>query len=148
SHADDPSAAAGTRPWPAVGPGIGMSGLRVLYVEDEPDIRAIAKAAMEKLGGFHVKDCESGSEALASAAAFDPEIIVLDVMMPGMTGPETMVQLRKLEGFAAKPIIFMTAKVQHEEVRQYMDLGAAGVIPKPFDVMTLSDEIRAFCRQG
>ena len=125
-----------------------MSKLRVLYVEDEPDIRAIAKAAMETLGGFHVKDCESGAEALAGAIAFDPEIIVLDVMMPGMTGPETMALLRKLDGFASKPIVFMTAKVQQEEVRQYMNLGATGVIPKPFDVMTLSDEVRAFWRQA
>jgi CheY-like chemotaxis protein len=125
-----------------------MRKLRVLYVEDEPDIRAIAKAAMEALGGFQVKDCESGLEALAAAAVFDPEIIILDVMMPGMTGPEVMVRLRELDGFESKPIVFMTAKVQHEEVRQYMDLGATGVIPKPFDVMTLSDEIRAFWRHG
>jgi len=125
-----------------------MSKLRVLYCEDEPDIRAIAKAAMESLGGFTVKDCESGPEGIAAATDFDPDIIVLDVMMPGMTGLETLVSLRTIDGFAAKPIIFMTAKVQHDEVVQYLKLGAAGVIPKPFDVMTLSDEIRRYWRQA
>jgi two-component system, OmpR family, response regulator len=122
-----------------------MSRLRVLYVEDEGDIRLIAKASMEAMGGFEVKDCASGQEALDAAVEFDPEIIVLDVMMPGMTGPETLVRLREFEGFADKPFVFMTAKVQSDEIGEYMKLGAAGVIPKPFDVLTLSDQIRSYC---
>lgn len=125
-----------------------MSKLRVLYVEDEPDIRAIAKAAMESIGGFEVKDCGSGPEALAVAAEFNPEIIVVDVMMPGMTGPETMASLREIAGLASKPFVFMTAKVQQDEVAQYLELGAVGVIPKPFDVMTVSSDIRAYWQRA
>ena len=125
-----------------------MNRLRVLYVEDEADIRTIAKAAMESIGGLNVKACESGSEALAAAKAFDPEIIVLDVMMPGMTGPETFTRLREIDGFAKKPIVFMTAKVQRDEISDYFRLGAVGVISKPFDVVTLSDQIKSYWQQS
>jgi len=72
-----------------------------------------------------------------------PDLILLDVMMPGMDGPTTLKSLRGHDEFAAIPVLFMTAKVQSDEVEEYLALGAVGVIHKPFDPMALSDEIRA-----
>ena len=114
---------------------------RVLYVEDDPDIRAIAEIALQELGGFEAALCESGAVALETAPSFEPELILLDVMMPGMDGPTTLKALRKLDGMAEVPVIFMTARLQESEILEYRELGALGVIPKPFDPMTLSDQI-------
>ena len=116
---------------------------RVLYVEDEPDIQAVAKLALELVGGFTVKVCSSGEEALREAEAFAPEMILLDVMMPGMDGPTTLQALRALPALDTVPVAFMTAKVQPAEVAQYKTLGARDVIPKPFDPMTLASQVRA-----
>lgn len=116
---------------------------RVMYVEDEPDIQAVARLALELVGGFTVKVCSSGEEALREAEAFAPEIILLDVMMPGMDGPTTLQALRALPALATVPVAFMTAKVQPAEVAQYKTLGARDVIPKPFDPMTLASQVRA-----
>jgi len=115
---------------------------RVLYVEDEPDIQAVAKLALEMLGGFTVEICSSGSEAIDKIAAFQPQLILLDVMMPGMDGPTTLGRLREIAQFAATPAIFMTARVQPAEVSGYKALGAADVIPKPFDPMTLAAQVK------
>lgn len=116
---------------------------RVLYIEDEPDIQTVARLALETLGGFTVEICSSGSEALEKIAAFQPQLILLDVMMPGMDGPTTLGKLRKLSQFAATPVIFMTAKVQPSELTGYKQIGAVDVIPKPFDPMTLSNQVQA-----
>jgi CheY-like chemotaxis protein len=116
---------------------------RILYVEDDADIRSVASFALEAVGGFVLTACASGEEALAQAAAFAPQLLLLDVMMPGMDGPETLAALREMPGTVATPAVFMTAKVQPQEVARYRALGAIDVISKPFDPMTLSDEIRA-----
>jgi two-component system OmpR family response regulator len=116
---------------------------RVLYVEDESDIQAVAQVALEALGGFTLEMCSSGSEALEKIDTFQPQLILLDVMMPGMDGPTTLGKLRQLPQFAATPVIFMTAKVQPSEVASYRQIGAVGVIPKPFDPMTLSSQVQA-----
>jgi len=114
---------------------------RILYVEDEPDIRAIAQMALEAVGGFTVIACASGSEALASAPGANADLLLLDVMMPGMDGPSTLKALRELPATANTPVIFMTAKVQAAEVAQYRELGAIDVIHKPFDPMELAAQI-------
>jgi len=114
---------------------------RILYVEDEPDIRAIAQMALEAVGGFTVIACASGSEALARAPGAGADLLLLDVMMPGMDGPSTLKALRGLPSTANTPVIFMTAKVQAAEVAQYRELGAIDVIHKPFDPMELSAQI-------
>jgi len=116
---------------------------RILYVEDEPDIQAVAKLALESVGGFVLHVCSSGSQAIEEAEEFAPQLILLDVMMPGMDGPTTMKELRKIDSLAKVPVIFMTAKVQTNEVAEYMEMGAVEVIAKPFDPMTLSDTIRS-----
>jgi len=115
----------------------------ILMVEDEPDIQTIAKLSLESVGGFNVEICSSGQEAVDKAARVDPDLILLDVMMPGMDGPTTLQELKKIPELSGTPVIFMTAKVQPQEVRQYKELGAIDVIAKPFDPMTLSDNIRS-----
>lgn len=115
---------------------------RILYVEDEPDIQTVAQLALEAVGGFTLETCSSGAEALEKIDAFNPQLILLDVMMPGMDGPTTLGRLREMPKFAATPVIFMTAKVQPSEVASYKQIGAVDVIPKPFDPMTLASQVQ------
>jgi two-component system, OmpR family, response regulator len=115
---------------------------RVLLVEDEPDIQAVARLALEAVGGLRVEICSSGEAALNAAPQFAPELVLLDVMMPGMDGPATLRALRALPETARTPVVFMTAKVQPQEVAAFLALGAADVIAKPFDPMTLADTVR------
>lgn len=116
---------------------------RILYVEDEPDIQTVACMALETIGGFTLQACSSGHEAIEAAPAFMPDLILLDVMMPGMDGPATMEALRNLPVTAGVDVIFMTAKVQSHEVERYLELGALEVIAKPFDPMTLAAQVQA-----
>lgn len=115
---------------------------RILYVEDEDDIRTVAAMALEAVGGLQVRSCASGREALVEAPGAAADLLLLDVMMPGMDGPSTLAALRGIETTARTPVVFMTAKVQAAEVAQYKSLGALGVIAKPFDPMTLADQLR------
>ncbi len=117
--------------------------MRVLYVEDDADIQAVAKLALEIVGKFTVKICSSGEEALKEAVSFAPDMILLDVMMPGMDGLTTLVRLRQLPELEKVPVAFMTAKVQPQEVEHYRSLGAVDVIAKPFDPMQLSSQVRS-----
>jgi CheY-like chemotaxis protein len=116
---------------------------RILFVEDDPDIQTVAKMALEALGGFTVLACSSGAEALAEVDGFGPDLVLLDVMMPGMDGPSTLIALREHAAGQAVPVIFMTAKVQAPELDRYRALGAEDVIAKPFDPMSLSDRVWA-----
>ena len=116
---------------------------KVLYVEDDADIRTIASLALEAVGGLTLQACASGAQALAHAAGFAPDLVLLDVMMPGMDGPTTLARLRDLPATRDVPVIFMTAKVQASEVQHYRALGALGVISKPFDPMTLAAQVQA-----
>jgi len=111
---------------------------RILFVEDDPDIQVIAQLALEEVGGFTVHTCSSGHEAVAAAPAFLPDLVLLDVMMPGMDGPDTLHALRAIPEVGNVPAIFMTARVQTHEVSNYKEMGAVDVIAKPFDPMTLS----------
>jgi len=115
---------------------------RILYVEDEPDIQAVAKLALEQVGRFTLEVCSSGQEALDKAVEFAPQLMLLDVMMPEMDGPTTLKKLRAVGGLESTPAIFMTARVQPHEIQEYIDMGAVDVIAKPFDPMTLSGQIR------
>lgn len=98
--------------------------------------------ALSVIGGFDVKCCENGVVALREAEAFAPDLMVLDVMMPEMDGPETLKHLQKIPSLRTKPVVFLTAKVHPEEVARLRQLGATGVLPKPFDPMTLSAQLR------
>ena len=116
---------------------------RILYVEDQPDIQIIARMALVKRGGFEVRICSSGAEALAAAPAFAPDMLLLDVMMPGMDGPATLAALRELPGTAATPVVFLTAKAEPQVNAELRAIGASDVILKPFNAMTLADQVRA-----
>jgi two-component system OmpR family response regulator len=115
---------------------------RILYVEDEDDIRAVAELALVNVAGFELRTCASGEEALAVAETFSPDLLLLDVMMPDMDGPATLRALREIPALADTPAIFMTAKVQPDEVNRYLELGAVDVIAKPFDPMSLGEQLR------
>jgi CheY-like chemotaxis protein len=116
---------------------------RILYLEDEPDIQAVARVALETVGGFELRICSSGRQALAEAAGFAPDLLLLDVMMPDMDGPTTLRELRALPALTTTPALFLTAKVQPHEVAALKRLGAIDVISKPFDPMTLSEQLQA-----
>lgn len=116
---------------------------RILFVEDDPDIRMVATMALEAVGGFSVLACDSGTQAVEKAPTFDPDLVLLDVMMPGLDGPATLEALRRLPEIRETPVVFMTARVQTHEVARYREMGAADVIAKPFDPMALSDTVRS-----
>ncbi len=116
---------------------------KILHVEDDLDIQSIAQIAFETIGGFEVRQCSSGQEAVTAAPEFAPDLFLLDVMMPGMSGPETLTALRALDGMADVPAIFMTAKAQKEEIDEFKGYGAIDVVVKPFDPMELAGQIRA-----
>jgi len=116
---------------------------RILYVEDEEMLRTVTNLALTRIGKFTVELCDNGTKAVATAKTFRPDLIMLDVMMPGMDGPAT---LRALQGDPETtdiPVIFITAKVQPREVEAFRALGVIDVVPKPFEPMTLANEIRA-----
>ncbi len=116
---------------------------KVMLVEDDPDIREIAEMALGTVGGFEVMACASGGEALRRVDAFAPQLAVIDVMMPAMDGPTLFASLRARPETAKLPIVFMTAKVQPEEIERWHALGAADVVAKPFDPLALADRLRA-----
>ena len=121
---------------------------RIAYVEDEPDIRELAELALKAVGGFEVDVYASGADALERLSASPPDIVLLDVMMPEMDGIELFKRLADLGATASVPVIFMTAKSRPDEIRRLKELGAVGVITKPYDPMTLADEIRAIVREA
>lgn len=118
---------------------------RVLFVDDDPDIRTIGQLALEAVGGFTVRLASSGAEALALARAEPFDLVLLDVMMPGECGPAVLVALR---GLTAAPVVFLTARIQPDDVAEYLRGGATAVIAKPFDPMTLADQVRRAAEGG
>jgi len=121
-----------------------MNAYRLLHVEDEPDIREVVEMSLALDPAIVLKSCATGADALVTAAAWEPDIILMDVMMPVMDGAETLTHLRKDARTAKIPVVFMTARAQAREIEHFLSLGAAGVIPKPFDPMTLASAVRAF----
>jgi len=115
---------------------------RILVVEDDADIRNPIKISLERVDGFVIKICADGREALNQASSFLPDLILLDVRMPQWNGPTVFKVFRKLEQTAKTPIIFLTAEVQPKELSTYTELGALGVIAKPFNPRTLGATIQ------
>ena len=114
----------------------------ILYIEDEPDIQTVAKLALEMVGGYVVHTAGSGIDGLKRYQQLQPDLVLLDVMMPGMDGPQTLEAIRALPPGRGQVVIFITAKAQPAEVRHYLSLGVAGVIQKPFDPLMLSAEVQ------
>jgi CheY-like chemotaxis protein len=117
--------------------------LRVLHVDDEADIREVVGVALGLDPDIVARSCASGQVALLTAATWLPDIILLDVMMPAMDGPATLKRLRAGPETVDIPVIFMTARAQSREIEAFISLGAIGVIPKPFDPMTLAASLYA-----
>jgi CheY-like chemotaxis protein len=122
-----------------------VSALQVLYVDDEPDIREIAGIALGLDPGISVRLADSGAQALATIGAqgWWPDVILLDVMMPGMDGPAVLTALQETPRAASIPIVFITARTQSQDRTRLLQLGAIGVISKPFDPMILAKELRS-----
>jgi CheY-like chemotaxis protein len=116
---------------------------KILYAEDEADIREIAMLAIETLGGFEIVSCYCGAEVIDLARQFQPQLILLDVMMPIMDGPTTLLALKQDPHLNQIPVIFLTAKIMNDEVSRFKEMGAIDVIAKPFDPITLSAQIQA-----
>jgi CheY-like chemotaxis protein len=126
-----------------------MSALRrVLCVEDDADIRLILEFSLATVGGLEVLMCAGGRQALAQVADFLPDLVLLDVMMPELTGPQTLAALRELPVMQGVPVVFMTAKALPEELEALLEHGATGIIVKPFDPMTLPKDIQPFWEHG
>jgi CheY-like chemotaxis protein len=121
-----------------------MTALRVLHVDDEPDIREVVEMSLGLDPNIVMRSCSSGEAALAVAEDWTPDVILLDVMMPVMDGTASLASLRANPRTAAIPVVFMTARAQSRELDRLRLLGAVGVIPKPFDPMTLASSLRAY----
>ena len=117
--------------------------MKILVIDDDDDIRLVAELALAQVGGMNVRTRASGLMGIEAARDDPPDLILLDVMMPGTDGKATLALLRADASVAHVPVVFMTARVHPPEVREYLDLGALAVIAKPFDPMTLADEVRA-----
>lgn len=115
---------------------------KIMLVDDEEDIRTVAEISLCHVGQWEAVVVSSGVEAVALAPEVKPDLILLDVMMPTMDGPSTLKKLRENEETKDIPVIFLTAKVQPNEVTEYLQLGALGVVAKPFDPMSLPSEIK------
>lgn len=113
----------------------------ILYVDDEPDIREVVEMSLSFAGDLHVHTCDSGERALELLPSVAPDLILLDVMMPGLDGPSTLQRIREMPKFARTPVVFMTAKALPQEVARFKSLGAVAVIAKPFDPMQLASQV-------
>ncbi len=117
--------------------------MKVLIIDDEADIRRVARLSLARIGGMDVLDAANGLEGTEKAAVEAPDAILLDVMMPGLDGPATLHALRADPRTADIPVVFLTAKAMPEEVARLLALGVRGVLNKPFDPRTLPAELRA-----
>ncbi len=113
----------------------------ILVVDDDAAVRDLARLALAEVGGFTVRACASGAEAIAAAGEFKPDLVLLDEFMPDMDGLDTLLALRGQPQMEHVPVVFLTAKTGGADVRRYRSAGAAGLIAKPFSPLALSDEV-------
>lgn len=125
-----------------------MSTTRIFYVDDEPDIRLIAELALKLRPGIEVRTAESGEDALQQLRRGDwrPDLAMIDMMMPGLSGLEVMGELRADPGLADIPVVFVTARARPQDIHDYIEEGALGVVTKPFDPTTLADQVLKLLR--
>lgn len=119
----------------------------ILYIDDEPDIRLIVEMSLKIRPEIDVRTADGGEDAFKLLAGdFHPDLIMIDVMMPGMSGPEVLAKLRADASTAAIPVIFVTARAQPHDIADYIAKGAKSVVTKPFDPVTLADQVLAIMR--
>ena len=116
--------------------------MKVLMVDDEEDIRKVGRLSLESVGHFTTAVAASAEEGLGVAESFQPDVILMDMMMPGMDGLEALASILSNDRLRHIPVVIMTAKVQRAEIALYLQRGAIGVIQKPFDPLTLPDQLR------
>ena len=116
---------------------------KVLIIDDEDDIRELARISLERVGGLRVIVASSGEQGIAFAAAEQPDAVLLDAMMPGIDGPQTLERLKADPATAQIPVVFLTGSVQEIERERFLGLGARAILAKPFDPMTLAQDLRA-----
>jgi CheY-like chemotaxis protein len=114
---------------------------RILIIDDEDDIRQVAALSLETVAGWNVVTASSGTQGIRRAKDEKPDAILLDVMMPGMDGPTTFQELRKIPEIAGIPVILLTAKVQGADQKRFANLGVSAVLFKPFDPLTLAQQM-------
>jgi CheY-like chemotaxis protein len=113
----------------------------ILLIDDEEDIRTVGRISLGQVGGWEVLEAPSGKRGLEIAASDRPDAILLDSMMPEMDGAETIRRLKADEETWEIPVIFLTAKLQPADRERYLELGAVGVLAKPFDPMKLPGDV-------
>jgi len=116
---------------------------RILIIDDEDDIREVAALSLESIAGWEVSTASSGAEGIRAAIADPPDAILMDVMMPEMDGPTTVKEMQNTPSIAHIPVILLTAKVQGVDQRRFANLGVAAVLNKPFDPLTLAEQMSA-----
>jgi CheY-like chemotaxis protein len=121
--------------------------VKILIIDDDVDIRAIASLSLSRVGRMDVIEASSGAEGVRKARDENPDVILLDMMMPTMDGLETLAALHSHPATAGTPVIFLTAKAVGSDIERLTALGAAGVLIKPFDPRTLPDEVRGLVRR-
>lgn len=119
---------------------------RILIIDDEEDIREVASLSLEATAGWQVLTASSGAQGIELATIHKPDAILMDVMMPGVDGPTTFLQMQQVSAIAHIPVLLLTAKVQGMDKRRFADLGVAAVLFKPFDPLTLAEQIREALR--
>lgn len=117
--------------------------MKVLIIDDEEDTRSIASMSLSILGGLEVIEADSGTDGISKAEAEQPDVILLDMMMPIMDGSETLQALQENAGTKKIPVIFLTAKAMTSEIERLKRMGAIGVLTKPFDPTILANQVRA-----
>lgn len=120
---------------------------KILCVDDASDIRSVLEVSLKMIGGFELCLCASGEEAIEKIDAFNPDLVLLDVLMPSLSGPDTLTQLRRLPQFKETPVIFMTGQQTTDEVNHLKQLGSIGVISKPFQPTELAKQIEALWQE-
>src|ERR1700734_4491597 len=115
---------------------------RILIIDDDDDIRQVTALSLETVAGWDVVTANSGANGIRRAQEEKPDAILLDVMMPGMDGPTTFLELQKIPETAGIPVILLTAKVQGADQKRFAGLGVAAVLFKPFDPLTLAQQMR------
>src|SRR5579859_2068856 len=123
-----------------------MSLRRILIVDDEDDIREVAQVSLELMGPYDVVTAASGRDGILAARTRPPDAILLDVMMPGLDGPATLAELQADPATRDIPVLFLTATSQSAEHQRLANLGAAGVLSKPFDPLKLASQVAAALR--
>lgn len=119
-----------------------------MCVEDDADIRTILSFSLGRVGGYELLLCAGGQQALDAVEGFGPDLVLLDVMMPVLDGPQTLQRLRQLDCMQGVPVVFLTAKAMQGEIEALLEHGATGIIVKPFDPMQLPKDLVMYWEHG